>query len=114
MTKKDDLLSSREEVTDLYDIYKPLIAEAAIRRFEEYYFDDLSLSEIAEIEGVSRSAIHEALSKTVEKLFSYEKKMKLLAKKQKLASLLEAYKLASINQESHKAEALWKEINDAL
>ncbi len=114
MTNKDDLLSSREEVTDLYDIYKPLLAEAMIRRFEEYYFDDLSLSEIAEIEGVSRSAIHEALSKTVKKLFSYEKKMQLLAKKRKITALMEACQHAYINQRNQEMTDLWKEINDAL
>jgi hypothetical protein len=74
---------------DLYDFYKELFTEKQQMYFEDYYFNDLSLSEIAENYDVSRNAIHNQLKIIEENLLDYEKKLKLYDKKNKVIDILE-------------------------
>jgi len=74
---------------DLYDFYKELFTEKQQMYFEDYYFNDLSLSEIAENYNVSRNAIHNQLKIIEENLLDYEKKLKLYDKKNKIIDILE-------------------------
>ena len=73
---------------DLYDFYKELFTEKQQMYFEDYYFNDLSLSEIAENYNVSRNAIHNQLKIIEENLLDYEKKLKLYEKKNKIIDIL--------------------------
>jgi len=74
---------------DLYDFYKELFTEKQQMYFEDYYFNDLSLSEIAENYNVSRNAIHNQLKIIEENLLDYENKLKLYDKKNKIIDILE-------------------------
>ncbi len=74
---------------DLYDFYKELFTEKQQEYFEDYYFNDLSLAEIAENHGVSRNAIHNQLKIIEDNLHDYEKKLKLYDKKNKIIDILE-------------------------
>ena len=69
--------------TMLYDIYGNLLTEKQRAYFEEYYFNNLSLSELASIYNISRNAIHRQLKETIKRLENYESILKL-AKKNKL------------------------------
>lgn len=57
--------------------------------FEDYYFNNLSLSEMSENLGISRNAINKQLHKAVEKLEYYEKQLELYQKKQKIMRYLD-------------------------
>lgn len=57
--------------------------------FEDYYFNNLSLSEMSENLGISRNAINKQLHKAVEKLEYYEKQLELYQKKQKVMQYLD-------------------------
>lgn len=61
----------------LYDFYKDLLTDKQKKYFEEYYFMDFSLSEIAENYQVSRNAVFDQLNNTVKILENYEEKLKL-------------------------------------
>lgn len=76
------------ELVILYDIYGVLLSDSAKQIFEEYYFNNLSLSEISELNNVSRNAIHKRLKDIENKLIDYDNKLKLKAKKQQLLSLI--------------------------
>ncbi len=73
----------------LYDCYKELFTEKQQKYFEEYYWDNLSLSEIAENNDVSRNAIHNQLKIMEERLIELEEKLELNKKKEKIVKLLE-------------------------
>lgn len=62
----------RELYIKLYDIYKELLTEKQKEYFESYYFEDLSLSEIAENIGVSKTIIAKTIKQVEEKLINYE------------------------------------------
>ena len=52
-------------LTILYDYYKELLTNKQREYFEDYYFDNLTLSEIADNNDVSRNAIHKQIKDVI-------------------------------------------------
>lgn len=73
MSLENNLLLAR-----LYDLYGPLLSKAQQKVMEDYLLKDITISEIAENEGVSRQAVKDAVSKAEKKLKSYEDKLGFL------------------------------------
>lgn len=67
----------REKMIKLYDIYNELLTNIQKKYFEYYYFEDLSLNEIAEIMQVSKSFVGKTINKVEEKLTMLENKLKI-------------------------------------
>ena len=61
-------MEDREYLVILYDFYGELLSDILRDYFEEYYFDNLSLSEISENDGKSRNAIHKCIKSSCNKL----------------------------------------------
>ena len=80
MKNTEDLLSKKEYIISLYDVYNELLTDKQKDYFESYYFNDMSLSEIAELNHVSRNAIFSSLKQIESSLNEYEEKL-LLKKK---------------------------------
>ena len=72
--------NKREYLIILYDYYGELLKEETKKFFEDYYFDNLSLGEIADNNNISRNAIHKHIKSAEEKLVFYEAKLKLYEK----------------------------------
>ena len=70
----------RNELINLYDIYNSLLTDKQRLYFEEYYYNDLSLSEISENYDISRNAVFDQLNKVEKLLISYEEKLHLKEK----------------------------------
>ncbi len=62
------------EISLLYDFYGELLTPSQQEIIRMYYFEDLSLAEISEARGGSRSAAHDLIRRSVEKLQSYEER----------------------------------------
>ena len=75
-------------LNETYIYYKDLFTDKQQMYFEDYYMNDLSLSEIAENYGVSRNAVHNQLKIVEEKIMSYEKVLGLKRKKEEVIDLL--------------------------
>ena len=75
-------------LNELYVYYKNLFTEKQQLYFEDYYLNDLSLSEIAENYNVSRNAVHNQLKIVEEKILYYEKMLGLKRKKEEINKLL--------------------------
>ena len=75
-------------LNNLYDLYGELLTNKQQTYFKEYYFNNLSYSEISEKYKVSRNAIFRQLNLTKEKLLDYEEKLKLYYKKQKINDII--------------------------
>jgi hypothetical protein len=71
----------REYTIELYEIYKELLTSKQRKYFENYYFEDLTLSEIAENFRVSRQAVQTALQKSSENLGRFERALKIHEKR---------------------------------
>ncbi len=74
---------------DLYDCYYKLLTDKQRIYFEDYYFQNLSLSEIAQMYNVSRNAAYKQIQNTIKKLKEYEEKLNLLEKKKKCLAIVE-------------------------
>ena len=77
-------------LSGLYDYYGSLLTDKQREYFENYYFNNLSLSEMAENYDVSRNAIHKQLKIVIDKLEEYEKILQLNCKLKKLDDYLKS------------------------
>ena len=75
-------------ITTLYDYYKNLLTEKQQVYFEDYYFNNLTLSEISENYNISRNAVHKQLKEITNKLEEYEKKLNLYNKSQIIKEII--------------------------
>jgi len=82
-------MEDREYLIILYDYYGELLSDIQREYFEEYYFDNLSLSEISENDGKSRNAIHKCIKSCCNKLYEFEDKLKLYEKRMKLENIVD-------------------------
>ncbi|ALD66726.1 YlxM family DNA-binding protein [Spiroplasma cantharicola] len=85
-------------LAELYDYYKNLLTEKQGHYFELYFFEDLTLQEIAEEFGVSRNAIYDSINKTSLLLNDLEKKLNLKSKNNKLKEILDKAKIDKISK----------------
>ena len=71
-------MNSKPETSLLFDFYGELLQASQQRVIELYVNDDLSLSETAQILGISRQGVRDSLSRAQRKLDEYEEKLGLL------------------------------------
>ena len=64
----------------LYDFYGELLNEHQRRIYEDFVFNDLSLGEIANEEGISRQGVHDMIKRCTKSLEGYEEKLHLIEK----------------------------------
>lgn len=62
----------------LFDLYGPLLTDKQRSLVELYYHQDLSLAEIAELEGVSRQAVYDTIKRAASYLEDMEDKLGLI------------------------------------
>ena len=76
-------------IISLYDYYGELLTEKQKNYFEDYYFDNLTMEEIAENDGVSKNAISKQIINIKEKLNYYESILKLYSNKLEIEKVLD-------------------------
>ena len=74
--------------TELFDYYGNLLTEKEKKYFKDYYFENFSLSEIAENNGISRNAIHKQIKSAEQKLDEYEEKLNMIKRDLKIKKIL--------------------------
>ena len=68
-------MDEKVEISILCEIYGKLLTEKQEEFIEDYYNNDLSLSEIAENNNITRQAVRDIIKKGEKKLFEYEEKL---------------------------------------
>ena len=92
-------MDNQEYIIILYDYYGELLSDIQKRYFEAYYFDNLSLAEIADNENKSRNAIHKNIKGVVNKLYEYENILKLYDKDNRLKEIIDKINDKDIKKE---------------
>lgn len=64
----------------LYDFYGELLTKHQQEIYESVVYENLSLGEIAEAQGISRQAVHDIVKRCDKTLLGYEEKLKLVAR----------------------------------
>lgn len=83
----------------LYDFYGELLTKHQQQIYEGIVYDNLSLGEIAQEEGISRQAVHDIVKRCDKILQGYEDKLKLVARFGKIKD-----KISGIGQLSEQLE----------
>ena len=73
----------------LYDFYGELLTEHQRKIYEDVVLNDMSLSEIAEEQGISRQGVHDLVRRCDRTLQSYEVRLHLIARFQKVKHTVE-------------------------
>jgi predicted DNA-binding protein YlxM (UPF0122 family) len=81
-------MKEREYILTLYEIYKNLLNDREREYFENYYFEDYSLQEIADNFKVSKSYVGKFLNGIEEKLNNYEESLNLNSRNNKIRDLV--------------------------
>ena len=96
----------------LYDFYGKLLTVHQQRIYEDVVFNDLSLSEIAENEGISRQGVSDLIKRCNKALVSYEEKLGLIKKFDETKSYVkEIQRIVKIYQDT-KDEGLVAKIDE--
>lgn len=77
----------------LYDYYGELLTEKQQDMFESYYFENLTLQEIADSNDISKNAVHKTLVAIEEKLKYYEEKLAFYQKVEKIKECVKDEKI---------------------
>ena len=86
----------------LYDFYGELLTEHQRKIYEDVVLNDMSLSEIAEEQGISRQGVHDLVRRCDRTLQSYEERLLLIARFQKVKHTVE--KIEQISTETQVRE----------
>ena len=73
-------MENNVKISILLEIYGSLLTSKQKELLEDYYNNDLSLSEIAQNNGITRQAVRDNLKKGEKKLFEYEEKLNIMKK----------------------------------
>lgn len=90
---------------ELFDLYGSLLNEREKEIFTLFYEEDLSLQEIADERGVSKSAIGSAITTINKKLDIYEEKLGFLEKINLFNTLVEKIENDSLKE---KLKKVWE------
>lgn len=106
-------LLDREKALSLLSVYEPILTEKQAQFMKSYYVYDLSLSEIAEQVGITRSAVSFTLSSALNKMEEHEERLKILKKQKKLIKSID--KIIENNQNCKaELEKLKEEIENGI
>ena len=71
----NEKLDEKVKMSMLFEFYGELLTEKQYEFIDDYYNNDLSLSEIAENNGITRQEVRDIIKKGEKKLFEYEEKL---------------------------------------
>lgn len=105
-SSKGDCMERIVEQGLLYDFYGELLTEHQKKIYEDVVYNDLSLSEIAQENGISRQGVHDMVRRCNHMLTEYENKLHLVERFLKIRSGVDEMKHLSENTELTKEEIL--------
>lgn len=98
-----DELVKNEILGDLYAYYGKLLTKNQQNYFEDYYYNDLSLGEIASNHRVSRQAVYDNLRRCRKLLMNYEEKLHMYRDYNEIEQNLTKIALAIKQQKPERA-----------
>lgn len=91
-TKRDKTVEKKVEISMLYQLYGNMLTDKQKECIEDYYNNDLSLTEIAENNNITRQGVSDIIKKGEKKLFEYEEKLmfmkRMLNQEKKIEEIL--------------------------
>ena len=112
-------MEEKVKISMLCQFYGKLLTQKQCEFINDYYNNDLSLSEIAENNNITRQAVRDIIKKGEKKLFEYEEKLQFMKRtlnqekkiEKALAELTKIQKDSSDKQVVSVLESIKKELN---
>ena len=82
----------------LLELYGKLLTEKQYEMLDNYYNQDIGLSEIAENLGITRQAVRDNLKKGENNLIEFEEKLHLLQKRETILKVCEEIKNSELRK----------------
>ncbi len=103
------------DVVLLADFYGEMLTDNQRKFIEYYYSDDLSLSEIAQNEGITRQGVRDAVKRAESQLYDMEKKLGFAERTRRITEALDVVmeNVEEINKYNMNI-SLSREVNDAV
>ena len=104
-------------VSILLQIYGKLLTEKQGAVLDDYYNNDLSLSEIAENNNITRQAVRDNIKKGEQKLFEFEKlgiMEKTINQEQKISDIIAKITKIKSNSSDKKVQHILEEVKAEL
>lgn len=95
-------MEEKVKISILLEIYGNLLTEKQYEFMDYYYNEDLSLSEIADNNDITRQAVRTILLKSKKKLQEYEKQLKFMQKEEKIKQNIEQLENTKLEEEQKK------------
>lgn len=95
-------MEEKIRISILLEIYGNLLTEKQKEYMDCYYNQDLSLSEIADNENITRQAVNTILIKSKKKLEEYEEKMQILEKEKNIKEQIEQLEILDLDSRQNK------------
>lgn len=81
------MIEEKEHICLLIDLYQELLTEKQSEIMHSYYFEDYSLSEIAENLDITKQAVKDSIDKARKSLVKFEDVLHLASKSEKFNQL---------------------------
>ena len=112
-------MEEKVKISMLCEFYGKLLTEKQYEFINDYYNNDLSLSEIAENNEITRQAVRDIIKKGEKKLFEYEEKLMFMKRtlnqekriEKALSELTKIQKEYSDKQIASVLESIKKQLN---
>lgn len=88
LNKMKNDVENKLKFINLLDIYIKLLSNTQQKILSDYYYFDLSLSEIANNNNITRSAVLDAIHKGQNKLLAFEETLNLLQKREQILNII--------------------------
>ena len=112
-------MEEKVKISMLCQLYGKFLTKKQFEFIDDYYNNDLSLSEIAENNNITRQAVRDIIKKGEKKLFEYEEKLMFMKRtlnqekriEKALSELTKIQKNSSDKQVASVLESIKKELN---
>ena len=106
-------MAKNYEMAVLIDFYGEMLTDKQRDFLDLYYNEDLSLSEIAENEGITRQGVRDAIKRAETQLFDMESKLGIAKRFEDMrSSINEIIEYSNMISEYNMRHGLSREIND--
>lgn len=98
----------------LYDFYGAMLTQHQKKIYEDAVYNDMSLSEIAQNEGISRQAVSDLLRRTTAQMQQYETRLGLIERFESIRSDCDSIIKAARSGETQRVIELADKIRESL
>ena len=99
------------QIAMLLDLYGGLLTEKQTEYLELYYGEDYSLTEIAELHGITPQGVKDTIHRATGSLFDTEEKLGFLKKRMEVHAVMDAMELLLKDLDGPKSQEALKQLS---